>query len=120
MTLDFRALAEKAIGDMAAPRFLYRSSYWKLMPSSAIPTTATLMSGTAEGTIFTPPTRGDVIEAVAAYTRQGGPVSDQSPLDVVRRTFIANEIAGGHYLQPENIVRHGSNYLGDIVVKVVD
>ncbi len=120
MTLDFRALAHKALADMAAPRFLYRGNYTKLMPDRAIPTTATLMSGTAEGTIFTPPARGDLIEAAVAYAAEGGPFAGQSLLGVARRTFIANEIAGGHYLQPGDVVRHGSNCLGDIVVEVVE
>ena len=31
----------------------------------------------------------------------------------------ANELADGHYLQPGDAVHHGSNYLGDIVVKVI-
>lgn len=119
MTLDFRALTQKAFNDMSAARFLYRGSYTKLMPDGAIPPTATLMSGTAEGTIFTPPTRGDLIEAALAYIAEGGPFARQSALDIARRKFIANELAGGHYLQPGDVVRHGSNTLGDIVISVV-
>ena len=119
MTLDFRALVQKAFTDMSAARFLYRSSYTRLMPDGAIPPTATLMSGTAEGTIFTPPTRADLIEAALAYTAEGGPFARQSALDIARRQFIANELAGGHYLQPGDIVHHGSNALGDIVITVI-
>jgi hypothetical protein len=103
---------------MNAARFLYRGSYTKLMPDNAITPTATLMSGTAEGTILTPPTRGDLIEAALAYTIKGGPFSNQKPMDVVRRIFIANEIASSHYLQPGDVVQHSSSALGDIVVKV--
>lgn len=119
MTLDFRALTQKAFADMAEARFLYRASYTRLMPDGAIPPTATLMSGTAEGTIFTPPTRGDLIEAALAYTAQGGPFARRSALDIARRRFIANELAGGHYLQPGDVVRHRSSVLGDIVIAVV-
>ncbi|MCL9998768.1 MAG: fumarylacetoacetate hydrolase family protein [Erythrobacter sp.] len=119
MTLDFRALAQKAFTDMSTARFLYRGSYTKLMPDGAIPPTATLMSGTAEGTIFTPPTRADLIEAGLAYAAAGGPLARQSALDIARRKFIANELAGGHYLQPGDVVRHDSNALGDIVIAVV-
>lgn len=118
MTLNFRALAGKALGDMSKPRFLYAGRYTRLMPDGAIPVNATLMSGTSEGTIFTPPTRADYIEAGLAYVRQGGPLSQRSALDTARQTFIANELAGRHYLQPGDIVRHGSNDLGDIVIKV--
>ena len=119
MTLDFRALAQKAFTDMSAARFLYRGGYTKLMPDGAIPPSATLMSGTAEGTIFTPPTRADLIEAALAYAAAGGPLARQPALDIARRSFIANELAGGHFLQPGDEVRHGSSALGDIVITVV-
>lgn len=118
MTLDFKQLVDKAFRDMARPRFLYRENYWKLAPGDSIPPTMTLMSGTAEGTIFTPPSRGDMIDGAVAYALQGGPFGKQTFVDVVRQTFIANELADGHYLQPGDAVHHGSNYLGDIVVKV--
>ena len=118
MTLDFRALASKAFTDMTQSRFLYRGSYTKLMPDGAIPPTATLMSGTAEGTIFTPPTRRDLIDAAFAYVIAGGPMARQSPMDIARGKFIANELAGGHFLQPKDVVRHRSNVLGDIVITV--
>lgn len=118
MTLDFRKLVEKAFSDMAAPRFLYQERFWKLVPEGTIPLAMTLMSGTAEGTIFTSPTRGDIIEATAAYALQGGPFGKQTFLDVARQTFIANELAEGHYLKTGDTVSHRSNYLGDIVVKV--
>ena len=103
---------------MDAPRFLYRENYWKLVPEGIIPLTMTLMSGTAEATIFTSPSRGDVIDGTAAYALHGGPFGKQKFLDVVRQTFISNELAAGHYLQPGDNVHHGSHYLGDIVVKI--
>lgn len=120
MTLDFRALAEKAFDDMKEPRFLYRDGYVKLIHDASIPASATLMSGTSEGTIFTPPTRGDIIEAIIAYLGQGGPLAGEGFMNVARRTFIANELTGKHYLQPGDIVHHGSNYLGDIFINVVE
>ena len=119
MTLDFRGLALKAFTDMTKSRFLYRGSYTTLMPDGAIPPSATLMSGTAEGTIFTPPTRRDLIDAAFAYVIAGGPFARQSPMDIAREKFIANELAGGHFLQPNDVVRHRSNVLGDIVITVV-
>lgn len=119
MTLDFRALADKALKDMSKPRFLYAGRYTKLMPEPAIDRDATLMSGTSEGTIFTPPTRADLIEAGLAYVLKGGPLSQGSALETARQTFIANELDGQHFLQPGDIVRHQSNDLGDITVKVI-
>lgn len=118
MTLNFRQLVQKAFADMDKPRFLYSDEFVKLTSAGAIPTSATVMSGTSEGTIFTPPSRGDLIEAVARYLIRGGPISGESFLSVARRTFIANELKGQHYLQPGDIVHHRSTYLGDILVEV--
>jgi len=119
MTLDFRQLAEKALGDMAEPRFLYKDAFHLLAQDKRIDTGSTLMSGTSEGVIFTPPTRRDIIEGMLHYLGQGGPFSDRSFLDTIRQTFIGNEIESGHFLQPGDIVRHGSNFLGDIEIRVV-
>jgi 2-keto-4-pentenoate hydratase/2-oxohepta-3-ene-1,7-dioic acid hydratase in catechol pathway len=120
MTLDFRALVDKAFDDMTEPRFLHRGEYSTLMPDGAIATTAALMSGTPEGTIFSPPTRGDIIEAMVAFVLAGGPLGDESFMDIARKRFISNELSGRHYLQPGDAVYHGSNYLGDIAVDVVE
>lgn len=120
MILDFKELVHKAFTDMQTPRFLYRNEYVKLTPNGEIPSSAALMSGTSEGTIFTPPTRGDIIEAILAYLGAGGPFGGEKFLDTARQTFIANELAGRHYLKAGDIVRHVSNYLGDINVMVVD
>lgn len=118
MTLDFRALAEKALADMARPRFLFRGDMHLLAPHGRIERDMTLMSGTAEGTIFTPPSRADIIEAGLVYARNLGPFGERDFMDTARNRFIANELAGAHFLQPGDIVRHGSNYLGDIEVLV--
>lgn len=120
MTLDFRQLVHKAFTDMDAPRFLYRDEYVRLTPNGTIPSSMALMSGTSEGTIFTPPSRGDLIEAVLVYVARGGPLSGDEFLESARQTFISNELAGSHFLKPGDIVRHASNYLGDIEVRVVD
>lgn len=118
MTLDYRQLVGKALADMSKPRFLYRGQFVRLAPDDRIARTATLMSGTAEGTILMPPTRGDIIEASWDYLRQGGPLGGERFMAALRRRFISNELAGGHFLQPGDSVRHASNYLGDIQVQV--
>ena len=120
MTMDFRALAQKALGDMDRERFLYRGGYHRLAADGRIDTSMTLMSGTSEGVIFTGPTRADYIEAALAYLGRGGPLSGVSLTDTGKRVFIANELASGHFLQPGDVVRHGSSYLGDIEVRVVE
>lgn len=118
MAMDFRALAAKALGDMERQRFLYQGNFHRLAPQGKITADMTLMSGTSEGVIFTPPSRGDMIEGVLAYVQAGGPFAGAGLLETVKRRFIANELESGHFLKPGDRVRHGSNYLGDIVVEV--
>ncbi len=118
MTLDFRALALAALSDMARPRFLYRDDYYRLAPNSEIAPESTLMSGTAEGVIFTAPTRGDIIEGLSIWLFGGRWMHGHGPIDTTVEVFIANELASGHYLQPGNRVEHRSRHLGNILVEV--
>lgn len=118
MTLDFRSLAEKALGDMAKPRFSYAGEFHPLAPEGRITQDMTLMSGTSEGVIFTPPSRADMIEGIVAYILRGGPLARAGLVNTVKREFIANELESGHFLKPGDTVVHGSNHLGDIIVEV--
>jgi 2-keto-4-pentenoate hydratase/2-oxohepta-3-ene-1,7-dioic acid hydratase in catechol pathway len=118
MVMDFRALVAKALGDMERPRFLYRNGFHRLTPQGRITADMTLMSGTSEGVIFTPPSRADMIEGGLAYLLGGGPLSGEGLVDTVKREFLANELASGHFLKPGDRVRHGSNWLGEIDVEV--
>jgi len=118
MTLDFRALAAKALGDMDRPRFLYRGDYYRLSPEPRIVPGMTLMSGTAEGVIFTPPSRGDIIEGGARYLFSGAWASGGNPVDTIIETFIGNELASHHFLQPGDVVAFRSSRLGNILVEV--
>lgn len=119
MTLDFRALAQGALADMDKPRFLYQGGFYRLSGSGKIGRDMTLMSGTSEGVIFTPPSRADYIEGILAYVLAGGPLAPDGLVDTVKQRFIANELASGHFLQPGDIVRHESDRLGTIEVRVV-
>jgi 2-keto-4-pentenoate hydratase/2-oxohepta-3-ene-1,7-dioic acid hydratase in catechol pathway len=118
MTLNFRELVTKALGDISERRFLYRGGREFLAEGGMISKEMTIMSGTSEGTIFTGPTRGDLIEAVATYLVTGGPFVHESLMDSAKGTFIENELSSGHFLQPGDTVRHGSSHLGNIVVEV--
>lgn len=120
MTLDFRGLAEKALGDMEEPRFLYDGGFVKLSDDRRISREATLMSGTSEGVIFAPPTRADIIEGMVIYCLSGGPLSGAGLVETIKQRFIANELESAHFLQPGDIVRHDSNVLGSIEVIVVN
>ena len=118
MTMDFRALALKALSDMNRDRFLYDGDYYTLAPQPAITPDMTLMSGTAEGVIFTPPTRGDIIEGGTRWLFSAGWARGEGFVPSVIESFIANELASGHFLQPGDVVEHRSSHLGDIVIEV--
>ncbi len=120
MTLDFRQLVEKALGDMDEERFLFAGEMFRLASDHRISNDMTLMSGTSEGTIFTPPSRADYIEGILAYVLAGGPFSEAGLVDTVKSRFVSNELASGHFLQPGDTVRHDSNVLGNIEVQVTD
>lgn len=119
MILDFRGLAQKSLGDMSAPRFYFDGDFFKLTPEPYIASSTTLMSGTSEGVIFTTPRRHDYIEIFLAYLASGGPLSGKSLSDVGIPVFVENEVAGGHFLKPGDVVTYRSSTLGDIVVDIV-
>lgn len=118
MIFDFRQLAEKSLADMTERRFFYAGEFYYLAQGKHISANSSLMSGTAEGVIFTPPTRGDLVEALLAYVAVGGSFSGRAFIDVAKEKFIANEVASGHFLQPGDVVWYRSSHLGNIKVKV--
>lgn len=119
MTFSFRELTQKALGDMVEPRFSYQGEFVRLAEKPLIDRSMTLMSGTSEGVIFSEPSRGDYVEILVKYLLAGGPLNEGGLMGVARPTIIANELEGGHFLQPGDIVRHGSTYLGDIEVEIM-
>lgn len=120
MTLDFRQLAGRALLDMDRERFYYHGGFTRLSPDQRIGKDMTLMSGTSEGVIFTPPSRADYIDGVLAYVLAGGPLSGTGIVDTVKREFIRNELKTRHFLQPGDTVAHDSNLLGNIEVRVIE
>ncbi len=120
MTMDFRALVQKALGDMEKPRFLYGGEYYRLAPNRQLDADMTLMSGTAEGVIFTQPTRGDFIEGGLDYLLSGKWLAGEGPVPTVLETFLQNELESGHFLKAGDLVEHRSSHLGTIEVQVTE
>lgn len=120
MTMDFRALTQKALVDMDRPRFLYDDDYYHLAPNRQIDADMTLMSGTAEGVIFTQPSRADFIEGGLAYLFSGKWIVGEGPIPTAIEAFLQNELESGHFLQPGDLVEHRSSHLGTIEVQVTD
>ena len=120
MILSFRELTEKVLNDMSLERFYYQGDYFKLAPNGRIEADMTLMSGTSEGVIFSAPARHDYIEMGIAYLLAGGPLSGKSLVEVGIPVFQENEMKGGHFLNPGDIVTYRSSRMGDIVVEVTE
>ncbi len=118
MTLDFRGLAEKALGDMDRQRFLYQEEYYHLAPQPSITRDMTLMSGTSEGVIFSAPTRGEFIEGGANWLFDGYWLRGESVIDAAIETLVANRVEAELFLQPGDVVVHRSSRMGDIIAEV--
>ena len=103
---------------MDLQRFYYQGDFYKLAPNQRIEKDMTLMSGTSEGVIFTPPARHDYIEIGLAYLCMGGPLSGKGLMDIAKPRFIEHERRSGHFLQPGDIITYRGSQLGDIVVEV--
>lgn len=120
MTLDFRALAEMALGDMERQRFLYQDEMYRLAPQPSITPAMTLMSGTSEGVIFSEPTRGEIIEGAVKWLFDGYWLRGESVIDAVIETLIANRTEAEIFLQPGDVVIHRSSRMGDIIARVAE
>lgn len=119
MTLDFRELTNKALLD-TEPRFVYQEQQHKLLPGDMVKRGATVMSGTSEGVIFTPPTRCDISAGIWAHILGGGFLAGKPARATVVETFIDREEASGHYLQPGDKVEYSSSRLGTVTIDIVE
>lgn len=120
MTMDFRQLTEKVLGDVTSTRFLYQGENHLLVHDKMIPKGAALMSGTAEGVIFRSPTGGDITAGVLEHIFTGKFLGDQSGYDTVIESFIEQELEGNRYLRVGEVVKYSSSSMGTIHVTVVD
>ena len=120
MTLDFRDLTAKALGEMGHARFLYADEFFELTPEPQIAAEMSLMSGTAEGVIFAGPTRGDIIEGTVKWLFSARWARGEGLIPTVIEAFLENEFESEHFLQPGDVVAYRSSRLGDIRIEVVE
>ncbi|MBT8114289.1 MAG: fumarylacetoacetate hydrolase family protein, partial [Arenicella sp.] len=114
MILNFRELADKVLGDMEKPRFLYRDSYVKLAPNGQIDSDMILMSGTSEGVIFTMPTLADIIDGLLAYLGNGAILGEKPLMPTLIDRFIEAEYQSQHFMQPGDRIEFASSSMGRI------
>ena len=118
MILSFRSLVEKALGDTESTRFLYDDKQWQLLENGMIARDQVLMSGTAEGVIFMPPTMKQIVRGAVLYILKGTFLTGQSPYSAVIEGFLDEERATRRFLQPGHLVTHNSSNMGIISVVV--
>lgn len=118
MTLDFRELVAKVLADVTSDRFLYRNGQYRLVENAYIPQDAALMSGTAEGVIFMPPTGGDITLGILDHIVTGKFFGAQSGFETVIERFIDKELQSGRYLQPGDTVRYAASTMGTVQIEV--
>ena len=101
MILFFRSLVEKALADTESTRFLYDDKQWQLVENAMFARDQILMSGTAEGVIFMPPSMKQIIRGAMLYIVKGTFPSGQTPCDSVIKSFLDEERASLQFLSPE-------------------
>ncbi len=117
MMLDFRQISEKILKD-TKQRFLYRDERHTLMPKNFLEAGMSLMSGTSEGVIFTPPTRCDIAAGVRSNISSGDLFRGRPVFESVVETFIEREMQSGHFLQAGDVVDYESSTMGTIKIIV--
>ena len=118
MILSFRSLVQKALADTQSTRFLYDNKQWHLVDNDMIARDQVLMSGTAEGVIFNPPTMKQIVRGAMLYILEGTFLTGQSPYGAVIEGFLNEERGSLRFLQPGHLVTHNSSNMGVISVVV--
>lgn len=119
MILNFRQLAEKALRDGAGVTYTYQGGDVQLIPDGVIRRGMTLMSGTSEGVIFTPPTLADYAAGVFSAVMSGAIFDGEAAMTVFKETFIERELASDHFLRPGDALEYSSSTLGTTHITVV-
>ncbi|MQQ08470.1 2-keto-4-pentenoate hydratase [Epibacterium sp. SM1979] len=119
MILSFRDLVEKILADTTEARFLYQSRYWHLVEDARIAQGQVLMSGTAEGVIFMPPSLRQILRGSFRYVIDGHVLKGRTPYQAVVETFLNEERKSYRFLQPGDRVSHRSSHMGMISALVV-
>lgn len=119
MILNFRQIVEKVLGDTTSDRFLYRGNQYRLVEAGYIPKGTSIMSGTAEGVIFMPPTGGDIASGVIEHIFTGAFLGQRSGYETVIERFIRKELERKRFLQPGDTVAYSASSMGTVNIQVV-
>ena len=119
MILSFRHLVENVLADADRARFLYQKHYWRLTEDKKIARGQVLISGTAEGVIFIPPSLRQILRGALQYVTDGHIFDGRMPYDAIIKLFITEELQSSRFLQPGDHVKHLSSHMGIISASVV-
>lgn len=120
MSLDFRQLLEKALTNGGGGHYNYKGKPETLLVNNTLQRGAALMSGTPEGVIFMPPTKGQIAAGVTSWVFTGPMFRGEPTGKSVVETFIASETKAGRYLKVGDVVEHASSSMGQLRVNVVE
>lgn len=111
MIKDLRAIVGETLAQAHTRTWSYRGARIPMVERGAIGTESAILTGTGEGVVFQQPGPEVMREVMTASDRA-------RQLAVVER-YLAGQERRRIYLQPGDEVRHASNYLGAIRVRVV-
>jgi 2-keto-4-pentenoate hydratase/2-oxohepta-3-ene-1,7-dioic acid hydratase in catechol pathway len=111
MIKDLRTVVKETLDQATTRTWSYQGGRIPMVDRPAISTGSAVLTGTGEGVVFQEPGPEVIKQLMAAEDR------DQQ-LQVIEK-YLAEEVEKGLYLQPGNIVRYSSNYLGAIDTEVV-
>ena len=119
MIFDFEEIVSYSLAQGDREYWETRDRRTKLLPGGTIPRGTALLSGTAEGVIFRPPTSlNDMLCGGGAYVCTASFAFGVSGRDYVIERFIRRHVRAGTFLQPGETVEHGSQNLGRIVIAI--
>ncbi|MEO0459277.1 MAG: fumarylacetoacetate hydrolase family protein [Myxococcota bacterium] len=119
MVMDFRQMVSFVLSAGDNARWRFDGESVPLSDRGVIRRGQVLLSGTAGGVLFRPPTTRDIACGAAAYVCLGYFLVDGTPRSYVIEEAISRDFALRRFLQPGERVRHDSRYLGRIDVRIV-
>lgn len=119
MLMDFRQMVGFALEHGNQDNWTYQGAAVPLVRGGVIRRGQVVLSGTADGVLFRPPSRRTMAAHIGEYFLLGGFLSGDAPRRYIIEQFIENGIGEKAMLQPGNTVVHRATRLGTIKTTVV-
>ncbi|SNY47992.1 2-keto-4-pentenoate hydratase/2-oxohepta-3-ene-1,7-dioic acid hydratase (catechol pathway) [Pseudooceanicola antarcticus] len=119
MLMDFRQMVGFALEHGNQDNWTYQGAAVPLARDGVIRRGQVVLSGTADGVLFRPPSRRTMAAHIGGYLLLGGFLSGDTPRRYIIEQFIENGIDEKAMLQPGDTVVHRATRLGTIKTTVV-